>query len=160
MSNRFQGMRNGKGSRSSSSSSSSPARVSGSSIELRFSGGVRRGPSSLADRMMDGGETIVSVPMTDGAEVVIVALNRGDASKSVGMLPAKALKDEVSGEMVTGPSVTVRACPTREPACTCFGPNVLVSNESGPSSTSTSAPTPATGPLSKQLRSSSPSRQS
>ncbi len=47
----------------------SVARVDGDKVELRFSGGVGRGPSSLADRMIGGAETIIAVPMTDGAEV-------------------------------------------------------------------------------------------
>jgi hypothetical protein len=50
----------------------SVARVDGGNVELRFSGGVRRGSSSFADRMMGGAETIVAVPMTEGAEVPIL----------------------------------------------------------------------------------------
>ena len=47
--------------------------------------------------------------MAGEGETVSIAINRSDAAKSIGGLPAMALKDELSGEMVTGPSVMVPA---------------------------------------------------
>ncbi|MFY0541839.1 alpha-amylase family glycosyl hydrolase [Nannocystis pusilla] len=47
--------------------------------------------------------------MAGEGETVWVALNRSDAGKSVGGLPAMALKDELSGETVDGPTVMVPA---------------------------------------------------
>jgi glycosidase len=47
--------------------------------------------------------------MVDGADVVIVALNRSDGDKSVGGLPAHALSDVISGQALQGPTVTVPA---------------------------------------------------
>lgn len=47
--------------------------------------------------------------MSGEGETVSIAINRSDAAKSIGGLPAMALKDELSGEMVTGPSVMVPA---------------------------------------------------
>jgi glycosidase len=45
--------------------------------------------------------------MVDGADKVFVLLNRSDTTKSIGGLPSATLKDEITGEMVTGPSVSV-----------------------------------------------------
>ncbi|MEW5740955.1 MAG: alpha-amylase family glycosyl hydrolase [Myxococcota bacterium] len=47
--------------------------------------------------------------MTKGAEVVYVALNRGDTDATVTGLPAGALVDEYTGVSVSGPSVQVPA---------------------------------------------------
>jgi|GEM_PF-6487079 len=48
----------------------SVGRVDNANVEIRFSGGVRRGPASLADRLM-GTETIVAVPMTESEVTVL-----------------------------------------------------------------------------------------
>src|SRR5262249_12661193 len=45
--------------------------------------------------------------MVDGADVVTVVLNRSDSVKSVGGLPAHTLTDEMTGQMLTGPTVSV-----------------------------------------------------
>jgi glycosidase len=47
--------------------------------------------------------------MVDGADVILVALNRSDNAKSVGGLPSHALTDVMTGDMLTGPTVTVPA---------------------------------------------------
>ncbi|WAS97722.1 alpha-amylase family glycosyl hydrolase [Nannocystis punicea] len=47
--------------------------------------------------------------MAGEGETVSVAVNRSDAAKSIGGLPAMALKDELTGEMVEGPTVMVPA---------------------------------------------------
>jgi glycosidase len=45
--------------------------------------------------------------MVDGSDRVYVALNRSDAAKTVSGLPAGALIDQMTGDMLTGPSVSV-----------------------------------------------------
>jgi glycosidase len=45
--------------------------------------------------------------MVDGTDRVYVAINRSDATKSVGGLPAAPLTDQMTGEALTGPSVMV-----------------------------------------------------
>jgi glycosidase len=45
--------------------------------------------------------------MTDGSDVVYVAMNRSDQAQSVGGLPSKALKDEMTGDSLSGPTVSV-----------------------------------------------------
>lgn len=47
--------------------------------------------------------------MVDGADTVYVVVNRSDAAKSVSGLPGGALKDELTGEMLTGPTISVPA---------------------------------------------------
>ncbi len=47
--------------------------------------------------------------MTDGNDKVYVMVNRSDADKTVGGLPVGPIKDEISGDMLTGPSVNVPA---------------------------------------------------
>jgi glycosidase len=47
--------------------------------------------------------------MVDGADVVTVVLNRSDAAKTIGGLPGHALTDAMTGDMLTGPSVSVPA---------------------------------------------------
>jgi glycosidase len=47
--------------------------------------------------------------MSGEGETVSVAINRADAAKSVAGLPAAGLKDELTGEVVMGPSVMVPA---------------------------------------------------
>ena len=47
--------------------------------------------------------------MSQGADVVWVAVNRGDGAQPVSGLPAGSLKDLVGGGTVSGPSVTVPA---------------------------------------------------
>ncbi len=44
-----------------------------------------------------------------GKDVVHVAVNRSDSAKSVSGLPSGALKDELSGATVNGPTVSVPA---------------------------------------------------
>ncbi|HUS67427.1 MAG TPA: DUF3459 domain-containing protein, partial [Kofleriaceae bacterium] len=43
----------------------------------------------------------------DGADRVYVLVNRSDTTQSVTGLPTQTLKDEISGEMVTGPAVSM-----------------------------------------------------
>jgi hypothetical protein len=50
----------------------SVAWVKGEVVGLRFSGGVRRGPDSLADRMMDGAEAEAVLPMAEGIETPVL----------------------------------------------------------------------------------------
>jgi glycosidase len=45
--------------------------------------------------------------LLDGADRVYVLVNRSDTTQSVSGLPTQTLKDEVSGEMVTGPAVSM-----------------------------------------------------
>jgi glycosidase len=45
--------------------------------------------------------------VTFGADLVIVALNRGDAEQAVGGLPSGDFVDELTGSAVSGPSVDV-----------------------------------------------------
>lgn len=45
--------------------------------------------------------------MVDGSDRVYVAINRSDAQKTVSGLPAGTLTDQMTGEMLTGPSVTL-----------------------------------------------------
>jgi len=45
--------------------------------------------------------------MVDGADVVTVVLNRSDSTKPVGGLPAHALTDAMTGDALTGPTVSV-----------------------------------------------------
>jgi glycosidase len=47
--------------------------------------------------------------MSDGGDRVYVAVNRSDAAKSVGGLPATALTDQMTGEALAGPTVMVPA---------------------------------------------------
>jgi glycosidase len=47
--------------------------------------------------------------MTEGSDRVFVVVNRGDGAATVGGLPSGALRDEISGETVSGPSVSVPA---------------------------------------------------
>jgi hypothetical protein len=44
-----------------------------------------------------------------GKDVVLVAVNRSDSAKSVSGLPSGALKDELSGAAVNGPTVSLPA---------------------------------------------------
>jgi glycosidase len=80
--------------------------------KLQKLGALRAGHSSLrrgtrATLSYDNDSWAYS--MTDGSDVVYVAMNRSDAAKNVGGLPGKALKDEMTGDMVTGPTVSVPA---------------------------------------------------
>jgi glycosidase len=59
-------------------------------------------------RLSAGGDTF-AYEMSGEGETVSVAINRGDAATSVSGLPGAALKDELTGEMVMGPSVMVPA---------------------------------------------------
>jgi hypothetical protein len=47
--------------------------------------------------------------MSLGQDVVHVAVNRSDSPKSVSGLPGGALKDELTGAPVNGPSVSLAA---------------------------------------------------
>jgi glycosidase len=47
--------------------------------------------------------------MVDGTDTVYVLLNRSDSARSVGGLPSAALKDALTQETVSGPSVSVAA---------------------------------------------------
>ena len=47
--------------------------------------------------------------MVDGTDNVYVAINRSDAAASVSGLPAGALTDQMTGESLTGPTVSVPA---------------------------------------------------
>jgi len=47
--------------------------------------------------------------MVDGTDRVYVAINRSDAAKTVTGLPAGALTDQLTGEALSGPSLTVPA---------------------------------------------------
>ena len=47
--------------------------------------------------------------MVDGSDVVYVVLNRSDSAKSVGGLPTGSFSDALSGETVSGPTVSVPA---------------------------------------------------
>jgi glycosidase len=51
----------------------------------------------------------IAYKMAYNADVVYVAINRGDSAQSIGNLPSGSLKDELSGTSVTGPSVSVPA---------------------------------------------------
>lgn len=51
--------------------------------------------------------------VTFGGDVVWVAINRADGANSAGGLPSKDLVDELTVEMVTGPSVMVPATSAR-----------------------------------------------
>lgn len=66
---------------------------------------VRRGTYK---RLSADADTLAYEMSGDG-DTVSVALNRSDSAKSVGGLPGGMLKDELTGEMVTGPSVMVPA---------------------------------------------------
>ncbi|HEX8950320.1 MAG TPA: hypothetical protein VF945_00675, partial [Polyangia bacterium] len=45
--------------------------------------------------------------MVDGSDRVYVAVNRSDSAVTVSGLPAGALTDQLTGEALTGPSVSV-----------------------------------------------------
>jgi glycosidase len=47
--------------------------------------------------------------MSDGSDTVVVVLNRSDATRSVGGLPSTPLKDALSGQTLTGPTLMVPA---------------------------------------------------
>ena len=47
--------------------------------------------------------------MSDGAETVYVAINRGDSEETVSGLPSRTLNDLYNLESVSGPSVRVPA---------------------------------------------------
>lgn len=66
---------------------------------------LRRGAFS---RIGADGETFAYQMVGEG-ETVAVAVNRSDAEQAVGGLPAMALKDELTGAMVNGPTVMVPA---------------------------------------------------
>ena len=55
------------------------------------------------------GSDTVAYTMTFGGDVVHVALNRSDGVRTVGGLPAAQLRDELTGQMVTGPEIEVPA---------------------------------------------------
>jgi glycosidase len=64
---------------------------------------LRRGARST---LSAGADTWV-YSMTSGADVVYVALNRGDTPATLGGLPAGALNELVTATSVTGPGITV-----------------------------------------------------
>lgn len=63
--------------------------------------GKRAGISATTDT--------IAYKMSSGSDVVYVVVNRGDSPQQVGNLPSGALKDELTGASVTGPTVTVPA---------------------------------------------------
>jgi glycosidase len=75
-------------------------------------GAIRKAHSSLRR----GNRTTLSqtddtwvYSMVDGADTVYVAINRADSAKTVSGLPAMSLTDQVSGGMVSGPTLSVPA---------------------------------------------------
>ena len=63
--------------------------------------GTRASVSSTGDTMV--------FKMTQGADVVWIAVNRGDSSQTVSGLPSGSLHDELSGATINGPSPSVPA---------------------------------------------------
>jgi glycosidase len=45
--------------------------------------------------------------MVDGQDVVYVAINRGDTAHTIGNLPAKTFSEVLTGQSVSGPTITV-----------------------------------------------------
>src|SRR5206468_4244362 len=85
---------------------------SGLSAKIAKLAQIRAAHSSLrrGDRTTLGSDADSwAYKMVDGADVVTVVMNRSDSAKSVGGLPGHALTDEMTGDMLTGPTVSVPA---------------------------------------------------
>jgi glycosidase len=55
------------------------------------------------------GTDTMAYTMSFGGDVVHVALNRSDGSRTVGGLPAARLRDELTGQTLSGPDIEVPA---------------------------------------------------